>query len=72
MHIRNPFSNMDTASNNSIFSPNKTQNPELDDKSSKENVNIYILIIFIDIILVRITMKQIIFTKTKELTNISS
>ena len=62
---------METASNNSIFSPNKTQNPELDDKSSKENVNIYILIIFIDIILVRITMKQIIFTKTKELTNIS-
>ena len=71
MYIRNPFSNMDTASNNSIFSPNKTQNPELDDKSSKDNVNIYIFIIFIDIILVRITMKQIIFTKTKELTNIS-
>ena len=70
MHIRNPFSNMDTAANYSIFSPNKTQNPELDDKSSKENVNIYILIIFIDIILVRITMKKIIFTKTKELTNI--
>ena len=65
------FSNMETASNNSIFSPNKTQNPELDDKSSKDNVNIYIFIIFIDIILVRITMKKIIFTKTEELTNIS-
>ena len=49
----------------------KHEYPELDDKSSKENVNIYILIIFIDIILVRITMKKIIFTKTEELTNIS-
>ena len=54
---------MDTAANYSIFSTNKTQNPELDEKSSKDNVNIYILIIFIDIILVRITMKKIIFTK---------
>ena len=59
MHIRNPFSNMDTAANYSIFSPNKTQNQELDDKSSKDNVNIYIFIIFIDIILVRITMKNL-------------
>ena len=49
----------------------KHEYPELKDKSSKENVNIYIFIIFIDIILVRITMKKIIFTKTEELTNIS-
>ena len=62
---------MDTAATPTSLRNNKTQNPELDDKSSKENVNIYILIIFIDIILVRITMKKIIFTKTKELTNIS-
>ena len=44
MHKRNPFSNMDTAANYSIFSPNKTQNPELDDKSFKVVVIIITLL----------------------------